>query len=367
MKLTKVTLRQRKLNSGKITLYLDFYPAVHNPKTGKLSRREYLGLYIIDNPANVLEKRINKEKLSIAETIRAQRELDIIKGKVGFIDIDIQKEDFLTYFKERIPSNNQKWTCVFEHFKRYCNNSCQMQDLTTEFCDGFRTYLLNTGQLINPERKLNVNSAAGYWSTFRGLLAKAYRDNKLSENINEFLDSIDTVDTHRQYLTIDELRTLANTPCEYDVMKRASLFSCLTGLRFGDIRDLAWDNITSYPDGGYCIRITTEKTESSTTLPITDEAYALCGKPGRGNVFKDLTYNLITNNLADWIESAGITKKITFHCFRHTYATLLLSSGTDIYTVSKMLTHKNVGTTQIYTEVMDADKRKAVERLKINE
>ncbi len=131
------------------------------------------------------------------------------------------------------------------------------------------------------------------------------------------------------------------------------------------MRDLTWDKITAYPDGGHCIRLTTEKTETDASLPITDEALELCGHREEGQVFKGLTYALVQKELDDWIEDAGIGKHITFHCFRHTYATLLLSSGTDIYTVSKMLTHKNVGTTQIYTEVMDSDKRKAAERLRI--
>lgn len=129
-----------------------------------------------------------------------------------------------------------------------------------------------------------------------------------------------------------------------------------------------WDKITTYPDGGHCLRITTEKTETDASLPITEEAMELCGTPGKGQVFKGFkgfTYALVQKELDNWIKDAGIEKHITFHCSRHTYATLLLSSGADIYVVSKMLTHKNVGTTQIYTEVMDKDKRKAAEGLKI--
>lgn len=113
-----------------------------------------------------------------------------------------------------------------------------MEDITVEFCNGFRDYLLDANQLMHSHRKLSRNSAAGYWSTFRGFLNIAYRDHKITENVNDYLEPIDTIDTHRQYLTLEELQALADTRCVSDVLRRASLFSCLTGLRFGDIRDL---------------------------------------------------------------------------------------------------------------------------------
>ena len=74
----------------------------------------------------------------------------------------------------------------------------------------------------------------------------------------------------------------------------------------------------------------------------------------------------ISKPLKRWIQSAGITKHITFHCFRHTYATLQLASGTDIYTVSKMLGHTNVRTTQVYTKVVDKKKEDAANAIKID-
>lgn len=365
MALTKVTLRKRLLPSGKITLYLDYYPAIRDPKTNKLSRREYLGIYLVNKPRTAEERDLNKEKLMTAEGLRAQRELSILRGDLGFIDRETPKQDFIAYFHQNLEGHDQKWIRVYDHFKKYCGGECKMEDITVDFCNGFRKYLLNADQLMHTGRKLSQNSAAGYWSTFRGFLAIAYKDHKIIENVNEGLESIDTLDTHRQYLTLEELKALADTPCVSDVLRRASLFSCLTGLRFGDVRDLTWDKITQYPDGGHCIRLTTEKTDTDASLPITDEALELCGKPGKGQVFKKLTYALVQSELDGWIRDAGIEKHITFHCFRHTYATLLLSSGADIYVVSKMLTHKNVGTTQIYTEVMDKDKRKAAEGLKI--
>ena len=173
------------------------------------------------------------------------------------------------------------------------------------------------------------------------------------------------MDGRREFLTLEEVRQLAATPCDTPDLKNASLFSCLTGLRISDILALNWSNIVKATDGGWCIRIKTEKTDTEATLPLSQEAYELCGTPGTGLVFKNLKRHYTQKPLQDWLKDAGITKHITFHCFRHTFATLQVNEGTDIYTVSHLLTHANVGTTQIYADIVDKSKRDAVERIKI--
>ncbi len=367
MKATKVTLRQRLLNSGKITLYLDFYPPFKDPVTKKDIRHEYLGIYLVKNPKFAIEKEANKEKLHQAEAIRSQRELSIIRGQYEFLDKLTPKMDFLAYFRKKLESKDQKWIRVYDHFSNYCKGSCRIGDLTVPFCEGFREYLLNAKQLRDEEKDLSQNSAAGYWSTFRGCLKIAYHERLLKENLNDYLEPIAAVSGRREFLTLEEVRMLADTPCDVPDLKNASLFSCLTGLRISDILALTWSNIVKAQDGGWCIRIRTEKTDTEATLPLTDEAYQLCGEPSTGLVFKNLRRYYTHAPLKEWVKSAGITKHITFHCFRHTFATLQVNEGTDIYTVSHLLTHANVGTTQIYADIVDKSKREAVERIKIRE
>ena len=367
MKATKVTLRQRLLNSGKITLYLDFYPPFKDPVTKKDIRHEYLGIYLVKNPKFAIEKEANKEKLHQAEAIRSQRELSIIRGQYEFLDKLTPKMDFLAYFRKKLESKDQKWIRVYDHFKNYCHGKCLMSDITVPFCEGFREYLLKAKHLKNESMDLSQNSAAGYWSTFRGCLKIAYHEKMLKENVNDFLESISGTSSRREYLTLEEVRQLANTPCDVPDLKNASLFSCLTGLRISDILALDWSNIVKAQDGGWCIRIRTEKTDTEATLPLTDEAYKLCGKRSTGPVFKNLKRYNTHAPLKEWVEAAGITKHITFHCFRHTFATLQVNEGTDIYTVSHLLTHANVGTTQIYADIVDKSMRDAVERIKIKD
>ena len=367
MKATKVFLRQRKLNSGKITLYLDYYPPLRDPVTQEHVFRDYLGIYLVDNPKFAIEKEANKEKLRQANAIRSERELAIIRGQFDFLDKHKQKMDFLAYFRKKLESKDQKWIRVYDHFKNYCHGKCLMSDITVPFCEGFREYLLKAKHLKNESMDLSQNSAAGYWSTFRGCLKIAYHEKMLKENVNDFLESISGTSSRREYLTLEEVRQLANTPCDVPDLKNASLFSCLTGLRISDILALDWSNIVKAQDGGWCIRIRTEKTDTEATLPLTDEAYKLCGKRSTGPVFKNLKRYNTHAPLKEWVEAAGITKHITFHCFRHTFATLQVNEGTDIYTVSHLLTHANVGTTQIYADIVDKSMRDAVERIKIKD
>ena len=169
----------------------------------------------------------------------------------------------------------------------------------------------------------------------------------------------------KEYPTLDEVKLLAATPCRIPVLKQASLFAFMTGLRISDILKLQWSDFEMGPDQGYYIRICTEKTETEATLPISHEALELCGEWGKGLVFKGLTRAMTHHPLKQWIAEAGIRKKITFHCFRHSYAAIQISLGTDIYTVSKMLTHKNVTTTQIYADLVNSKKRETANKISL--
>ena len=119
---------------------------------------------------------------------------------------------------------------------------------------------------------------------------------------------------------------------------------------------------------GHYIRLKEKKTGNIQNHFIPISAYNLMpeGNTKDEFVFSGLEYSKIVRPLKEWIEESGINKKITFHNFRHTFATLQLSKGTDIYTVSKMLGHKNVATTQIYGKVMDRQKIEAANKMNLN-
>lgn len=363
MSSSKVTLRRRAIKDGKESLYLDYYPAVRNSETMQMTRREYLGIYIYQRPTNEMQREFNNEMLNKAEAVRCMRQQSIINEEYGFLDKQKMRADFLAYFLKMAKTKDQKWMMVHAHFEKFVQGQCSFGDLNIDLCRRFREYLLHAKQLKNSELKMARNSAAGYFSTFRALLKVAYRDKLIRENINDFLEKIDYEDVRKEYLTLEELRRLADTPCENDVLKRASLFSCMTGLRISDILKLDWKEIVISSDNGYCMRLRTEKTDTETTLPISAEALELCGERSKGKVFKGLERHMTQHTLKKWIKAAGIEKSISFHCFRHTFATLQIALGTDIYTVSKMLTHKNVSTTQVYADLVSEKKRESANKI----
>ena len=172
------------------------------------------------------------------------------------------------------------------------------------------------------------NAASGYFSTFRALLKKAYKEKLLTENVNDFLEYIEWDDVVKEFLNQDELIRLAQTPCDSDVLRRASLFSCLTGLRFSDILNLDWKNIQEIAGIGLCVVIKTQKTKTAATLPLCEDAIELIGERKTGKVFPGFKKTLTTKPLRDWIKVANIDKHITFHCLRHSDFSFLLRYST---------------------------------------
>ena len=362
---TKVTVRQRPITKGQVSLYLDFYPAIRHPKTGKLTRREYLGIYIYANPKEQFQMEFNKSMLKKAEIIKCRRLESIINEEFGFLDHGQGREDFIAFFKEESKKDiHSNWGNTIHHFERYAKGKCQIKDLTVPFCQGFHTWLL-TQDCSNHDGKLKANTANGHLHILKACLRVAFEEGLLKENIAMKLHAVKTKDKRREFLTHDELIRLANTPLpECEVLRRASLFSCLTGLRISDILALRWEYIVK-DSNGYTLDFTTIKTGADAHLPISDETLELCGERREGLVFKELKPYMLQKYLKGWIKTAGIEKEITFHCFRHTYATLQLAAGTDLYTISKMLTHSDIGVTQVYADVVSDLKRDAANRISL--
>ena len=357
---TKVTVRTRPIKNGQRSVYLDFYPAIRNPKTGRQTRREFLGIYIYDKPHEKFQVEFNKSMLQKAELIKCRRIEAIISEEFGFLDRNKGDESFLEYFQEKMKDNAnfRNWNIAYKHFEAYCQGRCRFKDLNVEFCQGFLTYLL--GLYTQSKTLMMASTANNNFDKLKCVLRKAHEDGLIKENIASRLQHAKENNQRREFLTIEEVKKLRDTPCGSDIVKRASLYSVLTGLRISDIILLKWENIQRGSDGGWVMHIVTKKTKTEAFLPISDEAMELCGERSEGAVFKGLTQNLVRVHLQKWLDDAGITgKHITFHCFRHTYATLQLAAGTDIYTISKMLTHSNVNTTQVYADVVSDLKRGA--------
>ena len=237
-----------------------------------------------------------------------------------------------------------------------------------KYIEAFRSFLIKAPQGGSKKGTISRNTASTYFSIFKAALKQAFVDGYLNCDIAAKAKNIMFQSARREYLSLEELNILAKTPCD-DILKRAALFSALTGMRHSDIQKLKWSEVEEY-NSGYRLNFTQQKTKGVEYMPISPQAYKLCGerkKDGELLVFAGLPDpSWISRPLERWVKASGITKHITFHCFRHTYATLQLANGTDIYTVSKMLGHTNVKTTQIYAKVIDKKKDEATEAFKLD-
>ena len=361
-----VTLRTRPLKNGMLSYYLDYYPGYRDQETMKTIRHEGLNIYIYANPKNERERNFNATMSEKAEAIRCRRFESIVNDRYDFFDRHKLKAEFLEYYRRQLRKHDQKWEFVYHHFYNFVHGKCTFEEIDIDLCNKFREYLLNAKQLRRDGR-ISKNSASGYWSTFRGLLKILYRNQLTKTNVNDFLDKIETEDTPKDYLSVEELYKLAETPCKKPILKTAALFSCLTSLRISDILSLQWHEIVDFAAGGKCVHTITQKTKTEDIIPISDEALQLIGySPEKtGLVLKGLKRSWTQQPMKEWIRKAGITKNITFHSYRRTYATLQGAAGTDIRTIQSNMAHKSITTTQRYMKVVDSNKREASNRISL--
>lgn len=362
----KVTLRKRN-QGGKTSLYLDYY---HKGKR----KTEYLKLYLDPKAKTKDDKEVNKKTLQLAETIRAQRQIEIQNGVYGFSDNEKLKASFINYVemltekRKDSKGNYGNWDSMLKHLKAFIPMDITFAEVDRKFVQGFKEFL-DKDVKTKSNRSLSQNSKYSYFNKLRAVLKQAVKDGIIPTNPAEGVSGFKQGEPQREFLTLEELQAAVKADCEIPQLKTAFLFSCLTGLRWSDINKLLWSEVQHSNDMGYYIRFRQKKTKGAETQPISEQAFSLLGeRQGKDErVFKGLKYSAWHNlKLQQWMMKAGISKTITFHCARHTYATLQLTAGTDIYTVSKLLGHRELKTTQIYAKVIDEKKKEAANKIQLD-
>ncbi len=364
--MTKVNLRKKPITGGRETLYLDFWPPIPT-STGKETRREFLGLYILSKPRTPLEKQTNKQTLEIAEHVKAQRQIDIQSGayKIRRSGGGTRLVDYMeTLASKKSESTEKVWKKVLPHIVKAELDKVTMPELELKHCTQFREYL----EKMIQSKALNSTSASTYLSLFRQTLRQADNEGVLINSLAGRIQSIKKSEPKKSFLTIEELNTLASTPIDSEIIKTTALFSALTGLRLSDIRGLKWNNVLGEKDNA-TLDYTQVKTKKRHILPISSQARGLIGSKGEdekddGIIFKGIpTIATVCYILKAWTTRAGIKKHITFHCMRHSFATNQLGSGTSLKVVSTMLGHASIAMTETYAKVQEPDERKASARV----
>lgn len=359
-----ISLRKRLMKSGSISLYLDIY------KDGK-REYEYLKLYLHSKPSNTEERNQNKETLRLAQAMHAKRVIEVQNNMSGFIHSSKLDTSFLSFFRRLAETPNDDgqidgcWYSTLAALKEYCSEELTFRDVNEAFVKGFRAFLDNYEGQYSKSKKLSRNSKSIYFTKFRAAITIAYKGKYLSENPIVNVPTIRPVDTERTYLTISQVKVLAKTECNHPLLKRAFLFSCLTGLRISDIAALKWKQIKSF-EGGVRIVFKQEKTNWQEYLDISEHATKFLGERGfpDDHIFPDVHRdNHHGPRLTEWCQSAGIYESITFHSGRHTFAVMMLTLGESLYTVSKLLGHKRISTTEKYAKLVDKVKQDAVKKI----
>lgn len=407
---TKVSVKLRKSElRNEWYLYLEAYP-VFKPGHDKPCReREYLNRIITTpiwdktRPARlndygvqtykpkrdmngiiICRSKADRETCIFADNVRIlrQREYDNTELYSDTEQAMVEKKargqaDFIEYFGKQAAKRHKNdsksigvnWDRAHDLLKIFTKDKpLPFAQIDMHLIESFRDFLLKAPRGGNKSGTISQNTASTYFTLFKAALHQAFIDSYFDVDIAAKVKGISGVESRREYLTIEELNKLAATPCEYPMLKKAAFFSALTGLRHSDIRKMTWKELSVEGDH-YRINFTQRKTGGVEYMPISEQAYLICGEPAEPDrlVFEGLQDpSWINRPVKKWIEAAGIKKHITFHCFRHSYATNQLTEGTDLYTISKMLGHTNIRTTQIYAKVVDSKKEEAAQAIKLD-
>ena len=362
-----VRIREKVLGDGTISLYLDMYHKGNRKKEG-------LKLYIIPetSPAAKLQN-INTRKL--AEQVKAQRILDIQKD--GLVDWEKLKksritlvswlEDFVTCEAQLSPSGvtskrNAK-VRVEEYLASIGKPDLRLADVDREFCRGFVAFL-RTCKSHRGKETISDTTARLLMSRVAAAMNKAVVEGLIPSNPFKALESKEKPKiraSRREFLTVDELKVLINIPCRCDIVKKAFLFSCFTGLRYSDMKSLLWSEVHTAADGKTrYIEHRQVKTKKTVTIPLSEEALRWMPKQvdGIDRVFHELKVSTSTVEviLKEWVKDCKIDKHITYHCSRHTAATTLLTLGANLYVVSKLMGHSSIQMTEVYAKIVDQKK-----------
>lgn len=368
-----VRLRRRTLSSGRQSLYLDIY-------INGRRNYEFLKLYLVTERTKEDRDR-NRETLRLAEAIRAKRLVDVQNSRYGFESAYKLDTRFLDYYRsmcekrlgEMSRGNWGNWWSCMKHLEHFCRRTPDItfREITPEWIQSFKDYLDKDARVRktgvgntdkDPDKGLSQNSKQSYFNKVRACINQAFEERIIPHNPLRGIESFKSGETHRNYLTIDEIKMLASTECKYPSLKRAFLFSCMTGIRKSDIEKMTWGEVQKH--GKYTrIIFTQKKTNSMEYLDISPQAEKYLGerRDADKRVFPGFRYDGSTiTELRRWCLRAGITKDITFHCARHSFAVMMIDLGADIYTVQKLLGHKEIRTTEIYTKLLDKKKQAAV-------
>ena len=348
-----VKLRWKLLKSGKKSAYLDIY---HNGER----KYEFLKIYVSQKDT----AQDKKERKYLLERIRAKKELELQASDYDYVPSFKKDIDFINYFEKFIENYKRKdirkiAAALVKIKVFYGKDKLPIKNITPIFCKKFMEYL--TGE----ESGLSGGTPYDYWKSFKKVIKEAKLEGIISSDPSE--NTVWKNKGHKSgqlkknILTKEELQLIAKTHCGNNEIKRAFLFACFTGLGAAEIRKLTWSRVKNNK-----LVLYREKTNEQVINELHPVALKLIGERGKAEeyVFDTLpSDNGINKCLKNWVIRAGIEKKITFYCGRHTFATQLLLNGANLKTVADCLGHTTTSHTIKYLNYVDSLKSDAINKL----
>jgi site-specific recombinase XerD len=281
-------------------------------------------------------------------------------------------EDYEKLYKAGMRSwgSLRRYRCVYRHLQeflqsRYHVNDISLKELTPAFITDFEAFL-------RTDKHLCENSLSVYMLPLRTMVFRAIDNGWLTRD--PFHDyKVPKVETTRGFLTKEEIHLLMNAELKRKTMQLIRdlyLFCCFTGLSFADLKNLKEEHIQTFFDDSEWIMIDRQKTGVRSTIKLLDYPKSIMekyrGLCADGRIFPVPCYSDCRGILLRVAKRCGITKHLTWHMSRHTMATeICLTNGVPIETVSSILGHKNIKTTQIYAKITKEKLNKDMDKLSL--
>ncbi len=351
-----VKIRERKMAGGEVAFYIDTY----HKDFGRFSRKTGLQA----NPKN--RKEFNQIKAEALDKMR-KVERDFIRDPAGvFSGKAMVGDDFIEFAKVRAEKDHHpSYMNALKYLQEFTNGSISFKALNSQWLERLKGYLLSIDGLSS-------NTANTYLIFVKGTIRKAYKEGYVLEDFTNKVDGIGKKPIDRHFLTLDELDVLSRSKCNNLMVKSAFLFSCFTGLRLSDIELLKWEKII-IENGQYFLKFQQKKTSEFEKMPLCAQAveilqtvqklHAEYAPEGDERVFILPGRSRLGVILNEWGYRSGLNWRLHFHSSRHTFASMALSSGMAFFTVSTLLGHKDLKTTEIYSHSNQKDRIKAIQGL----
>ena len=374
------------LANGTESLFLDFYfgtTKVYDPDKDRMvekksRKREFLKLYLWRAPRNPQERADNKETLELAKKIRDEREQETKEVLEGY-RIRVDDKNLLTYWDGFIANeevaDKRLMAAALNHFRRFLKEEYPMfadriepKQLRPDMMQRFVDFLIDTHK---------GQGAMTYYKRFKRLINYAISAGVIKNNPCKGSDGKPIAPPKtddilaKDILSADELQQLFSTHYqgENPEIRRAFALTCYCGIRYCDVAKL------TYSDVDYSNQVLTfrqaktakHSSKSGVTIPLNDTLLAIIGqKPDDAK--DDLIFHLPSSTMClkalhRWTKRAGIDKHITWHCGRHSFATMILTNGANVKVVSELLGHSSLRFTEVYVRAMDEAKKNAINSL----